>query len=443
MNQRNHLRGGVAMAGATALALALVACGSGGDQPSGDGDTQEITFLTHWGPDQVSELEDAAAAFTADRPDVEVTVQAVPFANLLSTLRTQGASPSGPTMASIYDLWLPELARDSLAAPMPEDVASEVQSGWPENLLGAASVDDQLYGIPNEVDLYALNYNTRLLEQAGIEEPPTNWDELVDDAAALTDEADGVQGFGVITNWDSGVVHPFLSLAASNDGHLLDDTGAPALTSPNVEATAALYEQLVDAGSINPDLSAANANTTGPYLDAFANGKTAMIIMANWWQSALKDAMGDDYQDVATAPIPVGPDGSGSSSISYSWMTIVNGNATDSQQQAAWEFLSWLNGPDSGEAGSSAMGDILMGMGILPSSNADVEAHAEELSDPFLATYVNGLPDATPFPTVLGGAAATQALQEQVEALVFGQVDAGTAMSQANDAVAAALAAAG
>lgn len=441
MQRRVRGRAGIAVAGGLAAVLMLGACGGSGGT-GGDG-TREISFLTHWGPDQVSQLEEAAAAFTEEHPDIRVTVQAVPFANLLSTLRTQGASPSGPTMASVYDLWLPELARDSLAAPMPESVTSEVQGNWPENLLGAASVDDTLYGIPNEVDLYALNYNTRLFEEAGIDEPPATWEELVSTASELTDETNGVQGFGMITNWDSGVVHPYLSLAASNGAHLLDGSGAPALTDPKMVATAELYQRLIRDGSIDPDLSAANANTTGPYLDAFANGRTGMIIMANWWQSALRDSMGDAYSDVATAPIPVGPDGSGPSSISYSWMTMVNGNASDEQQQAAWEFLAWLNGAESGADGSSAMGDILMGMGILPSSDSDVEAHGEELSDPFLATYVESMAEATPFPTVPGGAQATQAVQEQIEALAFGQVDAATAMTQADEGVAAALESAG
>jgi multiple sugar transport system substrate-binding protein len=164
--------------------------------------------------------------------------------------------------------------------------------------------------------------------------------------------------------------------------------------------------------------------------------------MANWWESALRDGMGDRFDDVATAPIPVGPSGDTSSSISYSWMTMVNGKASDARQQAAWEFLSYLNGPDSGESGSSAMADILLSMGILPTRASDLEAHAAQLETPFLSSYVSALEDATPFPTVLGGPAATDALQRQLEALINGQVDAKTAMENAARDVDAALKAA-
>jgi multiple sugar transport system substrate-binding protein len=413
-----------------AVALTAAGCSSGSDDGGDAGGAQKVTFLTHWGPDQVAMLEAAGDKFSEENPDITVEVQAVPFANLLSTLRTQGSSPDGPTIAGIYDAWLPELVRDQLAAPAPDDVASEVTENWPEAVSGPASSDGDVYGVPNEVDLYQLNYNKALFEKAGLSEPPADWDALREDAEALS--GGGSQGIGFITGWNSGVVHPFLSLLASNGGTFLNEEGtASNLTSKEAIETAELYESLVKSGATDPAMSAANANTTGPYLDSFVNAKTGMIIMANWWQSSLKDGMGDAFEDVATAPIPVGPSGSESSSISYSWMTMVNGKADDAKQKAAWEFLSWLNGPDSGESGSSAMADILVSMGILPSRASDVEAHSDALASPFLSSYVSALDTATPFPTVLGAPAATDALQRQLEALLNGQVDAKTAMENA------------
>src|SRR5690242_245975 len=85
-----------------ALSMALSACSGGGSGSSADGNVT-LTYLTHWGPDQVKQLNDVAAAFHKDNPKITIKVQAVPFANLLSTLQTQGSSPNGPTIASIYD----------------------------------------------------------------------------------------------------------------------------------------------------------------------------------------------------------------------------------------------------------------------------------------------------------------------------------------------------
>lgn len=395
----------------------------------GDG-TVEISYLTHWPPEQVAALESAIERFQEQEPGVEIEVRAVPFGNLLSTLRAQAASPAGPTITSIYDLWLPELVRDGIAAPLPEADRGALESGWPSNLLQAASVDGEPYGYPNEVNTYALNYRTDVFEEAGVDAPPADWDELLQAAEAIVESGAAEQGFGLINSWPAGVVHPWLSLVASNGGDLIVD-GAPAIDSPEASAVVELYQQLVDEGLTDPALGTADATTAGPYLEHFANGNTGMIIMANWWQSALQDAMGDEFDNVATAPVPVGPSGDSPHGVSYSWLTIVNDNASDAEKEAAWRFLAWLNGPDSGEDGSSAMGDLLMSMGILPSRTSDLETHAAELDTPFLSTYVEGIPDASPFPIILGGEEMTNALQERLENVMFGQLDAGEAVAEA------------
>jgi multiple sugar transport system substrate-binding protein len=127
----------------------------------------------------------------------------------------------------------------------------------------------------------------------------------------------------------------------------------------------------------------------------------------------------------------VGPSGDKARSISYSWMTVVNAQASAEEQEAAWKFLSWLNGPDSGENGASAMGEILMAMGILPSRTSDGEAFADRLNEPFLEGYTKTLADAKPFPVVLGGQEFSESLQQTLEALQFGQVSAADAQANA------------
>jgi multiple sugar transport system substrate-binding protein len=395
----------------------------------------KISYLTHWAPETVALLEEAAKEYAKTNPDVSVTVRAVPFGDLLTTLRSQGGGADGATIAGIYDLWLPELARDKLVAPAPETVATEVKGAWPAGVVSAASVGGTLYGIPNEIDVYALNYNKALFAEAGISAPPKTWDEFKDAAAKLTKKDAGQQGFGMINSWAAGVVHPFSSLLVSNGGDLVAD-GKPMLDSKAAGETFQLYEDLIKAGSSDPAMATADANTTGPFLDNFVSGKTGMIIMANWWESALKTGMGDKFSNIATAPIPVGPSGDKPRSISYSWMTVVNAGAGEAEQKAAWDFLAWLNGTKSGPNGASAMANILMSMGILPSRTSDIDAFKDKLGSEFLAGYVSVLADAKPFPVVLGGQEFSESLQQTIEALQYDQVSAKDAQTNAQaDAV--------
>ncbi len=393
-------------------------------------DAVNISYLTHWSPETVALLETAAKEYAKTNPDVTVTVRAVPFGDLLTTLRSQGGGADGATIAGIYDLWLPELARDKLVAPAPEAVAADVKASWPAGIVSAASVGGTLYGIPNEIDVYALNYNKALFKEAGIAAAPKTWDEFKDAAAKLTKKDAGQQGFGMINSWAAGVVHPFASLLVSNGGDLVVD-GKPALDSKQAGETFQLYEDLIKSGASDPAMATADANTTGPFLDNFVSGKTGMIIMANWWESALKGGMGDKFADIATAPIPVGPSGDKPRAISYSWMTVVNAGAGEAEQKAAWDFLAWLNSPKSGENGGSAMAGILMSMGILPSRSSDVEAYKDKLGSEFLAGYVSVLADAKPFPVVLGGQEFSESLQQTLEALQYGKVSAKDAQANA------------
>jgi multiple sugar transport system substrate-binding protein len=391
----------------------------------------DVSFLTHWAPDTVAKLEAAAATYTQAHPDTKITVRAVPFGDLLTTLRTSGGGAGGATIAGIYDAWLPDLAKDQLVAAVPDAIAADTKANWPAGVIGAASIGGVLYGIPNEIDVYALNYNKKLFAEAGIAEAPKTWDEFLAAAEKLTDKSKGQQGFGLINSWAAGVLHPFSSLLVSNGGDLVVD-GKPVLDSEAAKQTFELYEKLIKSGYSDPAMATADANTTGPFLDSFVSGKTGMIIMANWWESALKAGMGDNFADIATAPIPVGPSGDTARSISYSWMTVVNAKASAEEQAAAWDFLNWLNGPESGPNGASAMGDILMSMGILPSRTSDGTAFADRLSsDPFLKGYTETLASAKGFPVVLGGQEFSESLQKTLEAIQFGQLSAADAQATA------------
>jgi len=414
-----------------ALALkCAVAAGLSLIPATGWAQSVNISYLTHWSPETVALLETAATEYAKTNPDVAITVRAVPFGDLLTTLRSQGGSAEGATIAGIYDLWLPELVRDKLASPAPEAVVGEVKDAWPAGIVSAASVGGTLYGIPNEIDLYALNYNKALFQEAGISAPPKTWDELKDAAQKLTKKDAGQQGFGMINSWAAGVVHPFASLLVSNGGDLVVN-GKPALDTKQAGETFQLYEDLIKSGASDPAMATADANTTGPFLDNFVSGKTGMIIMANWWESALKGGMGDKFANIVTAPIPVGPSGDKPRSISYSWMTVVNAGAGEAEQKAAWDFLAWLNSPKSGQNGGSAMAGILMSMGILPSRTSDVDAYKDKLGSEFLSGYVNTLADAKPFPVVLGGQEFSESLQQTLEALQYGQVSAKDAQANA------------
>jgi multiple sugar transport system substrate-binding protein len=415
-----RLRAGRAASAALAASLLVVAGGGAAfGKAHRAAPTVNISYLTLWPPPQVKIFQSAVNRYEQLHPNVHIQIRAVPFGDLLSTITTDALSSSAPTIDDIYDLWLPQLVQAGILAPAPTLYARDVRANYAASLVLSTMSGGKVYGYPNEVDDYELDYNIALFHKAGIASPPRTWAQLVQDAVKLRHVTR--QGFSVITSWNSGVVHPWLALVQSDGGRLLTSTEHPLMTSPASVAALNLYETLIRDKATIPSLDAANASTTGPYLNNFVNGQSAMIIMADWWESDLESAMGANFKNVGVAPIPVGPNGNGSHTVYYSWESVVNGHATPAQQAAAWSFLKWVDSPASGTGGSSAMGNLLVSEGILPSRTSDIGAHSAQLNTPFMKPYVEGLKTAYPFPIVLDGVQLTNDVQTGIEAMEFGQ----------------------
>ena len=409
--------------------------GSGGGGSSGGGSGSPVTLriLAHWDAGNTDALLEKAAEYKSVNPNVTIQVDTVPFGELLKRITVSNLSEGGPDIYHIYNAWLPELTGSNSIVPVPEPYLSDINAAYGSNIVASVSYGDQVYGYPTELTGYALNYNKRLFEEANLPGPPKTWDELLDYAQRLTKKENGQtvqQGFGVIIGWDSGVVHPWLTLLQSNGGKFLsDDLSKTELDSPQALEALDLYRKLVEPGATNPEMGLSNASTTGPYMNNFELGKTAMIIMANWWKGSLEATMGDRFQDVATAPIPIGPSGSESVSLFYSWLYAVS--AYSKQQDEAWKFLQWLNAPKA-EGQSSRQGDWLMAQGIIPSRLSDQEAHEASLGgDPFMKTYVDLLRNARSFPVVPGAAEMTSTLQGYIEQVVYSRTTPADALKGA------------
>jgi len=411
-SQPQQSNGAAATAAATSAATAT---------PTDTKEKKTVRILAHWDGPNADSYKKYIDEYEKLNPNVHIELQTVPFGDLLKKITTSRLSNDGPDIFHIYSAWLPELTGGKALAQAPQAYGDDIKQGYGANIVESVTTDGQIYGYPTELTLYALNYNKKMFEEAGIKEPPKTWDELLDAAKKLSKSEGGKvtqQGFGVITSWDSGVLHPWMTLLQSNGGSLLSEGNKKAaFNSKEGLETLDLYKKMIDGKMLNPEMSLANASTTGPYMNNFELGKTGMIIMANWWKGALESTMKENFKNVGTAPIPVGPSGSKPTSLFYTWLFSVS--AQSKNQEEAWKFLQWVNGAQA-EGKSSRQGDWLMGMGIIPSRGSDQTAHKAELQDdPFLKTYVELLKDAKTFPIVKGGAQVTSAMQKQIEKAIF------------------------
>ncbi|MFO7321510.1 MAG: sugar ABC transporter substrate-binding protein [Chloroflexota bacterium] len=389
------------------------------------GAQEEITLrvLTHWGeeivlPGQLAMIE----AYEAANPGVKIELETVPFNDLLTKIITGQTAGTNPDIFHLYNLWLPEFTRSGLLAVPPQEVVDAIVANTSPGIVEGVSAGGQVWGWPTEVNTYLLIYNKRLLEEAGYSEPPQNWEELREMAAAMTvtDDTGAITqaGFAVWPGWDSGIVHPFASLLMSNGGrYLTEDLSATAFNSPEGLETLQLYADLLADGSL--DISVPSGE--------FVNGRVGMTIMANWWRATLRAAEAIDYDtEVGVAPIPVGPSGSETATMSYNWLWSVA--STSEHPEVAWDFIQWMNTPPA-EGEPSPMGDYLVhSLGAIPSMIYDQEAFSEELGDHFLAPFVASTAYAVPEPIAAGGQEVKTKLQAEIEAVLSGMQDPASAL---------------
>ncbi len=439
MTQKNLLNGKVSrrtlVKGAAAAPVALGV--ARGYSSAAAQDKIKLTVLTHWGQAaQKDPLEAIFKVYTDANPNVEIELQTVQFADLLTRITTGALGGETTDIVHIYNLWLPDLATSILAAP-PEAIASDVNASYAGGTVAGASYSDQVWGYPTEVNVYQLVYNKKMLDAAGVT-APTTLAEMRDAAKAATIMDGDTQtqaGWLFQATWDSGVVHPFTSLLWSNNGEYV-----------NEDHTEVLFNQQpgVDVLQVESDIFADGSAMTGVPEDGdFEAGHAAMTIMANWWGAQLK-ASDLGMENVGVGPIPIGEGGT-PTALQYEWLWAVNNGSKNID--AAWQFLSWLNTPAVSDASptalaaSSPMGDFLTSaLNAIPGRTSDQEAHEDVLSDPFVAPFVAALATAQTEAIIPGAQEIKSSLQTQIESAWYGQTDPQTALNTAADEANAILA---
>jgi multiple sugar transport system substrate-binding protein len=251
-----------------------------------------VEILHYFGlEDQQKALSEVVTAFQQRNPDIKIQLTLVPFGELLSrTLQT--AAVRRPSAITALDN--PDVLRAAKAGVLADIFPSLSQfPDWKNTYDEAKRVVSEgncVYGIPIGSNSVALYYNKKMFSDAGIQEPPKTWDELVQLAKKLTKApAYGIAFPAINTEDCTGTWEAFLW---SNRGSLLD------LTSDKAKQALKLWVDLVKNGSASRDV----VNWSGgDVADQFIGGRAAMMVSGPWMLPAVKRS-GLDYGIV---PIPV------------------------------------------------------------------------------------------------------------------------------------------
>ena len=309
----------------------------GGSTGSGEDGAVTLRMWAHRSKSFNQALRDAAAAYEAENPDVTIELETFAYDDYIQTLQTALPAGNEADILHMFGTWT--CTYGDFLQPVPSDVVTlaDAQERFYPGPLGGYVCDDTLYGLPQEsnVEYGATLVNTTMADAAGTSTDGwATWDELVADAADVTEIQDGViTRAGYHFTAGDGLAHSFLSLILQAGGSFLNEDGtAFTFATPEGEAALTQLKEVVDAQALDPVLFNDESNWVG---DCYFTELCAMGLVGPW---AVAD-YAEDYPELVTntvyAKLP--PLESSEAFVADSGWGLTVSNTTPTAD-VAWDF---------------------------------------------------------------------------------------------------------
>lgn len=267
MKYTKTIRAGALLAG---LSLAAAGCGFGGGDDGGD-TAGTINLLVPSYSDGTQALwEGIIDDFEQENGSVKVNLEVQSWDNINDVVRTKVQSNEAPDLLNI-DAFAGFASDDLLYTA--EDIASpetldDMQDSFKEN----ASIDGTQYGLPLFASSRTLFANTDLMEEAGVDQVPTTWDELMDASQAISDLGGGVSGYGMPLGSEEAQAET--SIWNFGAGGSWGDAESLTIDTPEAQEAVSFMQSMIDEG-VTQDNPGATDRT--PLLNVFIQGKIGFI----------------------------------------------------------------------------------------------------------------------------------------------------------------------
>ena len=343
---RRSMLGGTA---AIAVAATLAACSKGSSGSDGAGGVYFLNFK----PESEQAFKDIAAAYTK-KTGVNVKVVTAASGTYEQTLKSEVAKSNPPTLFNLngpvgYGNWK-EYASDLSDADFTKQMT--------DASLALKGDEDKVVGVPLAIEGYGIIYNAAILKKyfamegakATAVDQIKGFDklkEVVEDMQAKKADL-GIDGVFASTSlapgedwrWQTHLANYPVFYEYRDDK--VDDLKEIKLTySDN-------YKQIFDLYLANSTVSPteATAKQVTDSMSEFALGKAAMIQNGNWAWSQIAKVDGNSVkeEDIHFLPIYIGVKGEEKAGIAIgteNYLTV-NSQATEANQKATRDFLTWL-----------------------------------------------------------------------------------------------------
>ncbi|MCB0163955.1 MAG: sugar ABC transporter substrate-binding protein [Anaerolineae bacterium] len=416
--------------------------------PSGEPVTLDYWL---WQANQQPAYQACADAFTAENPNITIQISQLNWPDYWPNLQTAFASGTAPDVFTDHLAFYPTFAsKDLLLDIQPLVERDNVDTGI--YLPGLADLwvrDGKRYGLPKDWDTIAIVYNQDMLDAAGVTLDEVNtmtwnpedggtFEEVI---AKLTLDSEGHNGLDPDFNKDDVVQYGYTFFSDTGNGTAYGQQQWSYLVVANggkyideLYGTQYYYNQPEFIEAI--DWVSRMMNETHyavPYSDIkslggsslFQAGKVAMISDGSWMISFY----GQDTFPTGYARLPEGPAGRKSM---FNGLTDGIWSGTEHPGEA-WEWVKFLASPECakifGEAGVAFPAQeeaVDIALSTMQEAGADVSAFTEQATEED-GTFLYPLTDNAP--------EISDIMNETMDAIFLGYVDAESGLTDANEQV--------
>ncbi|EKV03611.1 carbohydrate ABC transporter substrate-binding protein, CUT1 family [Leptolyngbya sp. PCC 7375] len=357
--QRRHFLARMASGAAAGVLVAIAGCG-GGNEQSGK---QEVEFWTmQLQPKFTDYFDQLIADFETANPDVDVVWIDVPWADMQSKILTAVSAGTAPDVVNLNPDFASQLASRNAWLPLDEQLTSEEQAVYLPKIWKATTLRGTSFGFPWYLTTRVTLFNTDLMEQAGIDEPPSTYAELAD-AARQIKETTGKYAFFIsfVPEDAADVLQSFIQMGVP----LVDDAGNAAFNTPEGKAVFQFWTDLYQ-----QDLLPREVLTQGHRraIELYQAGETVFLASG----AEALDNIANNAPDIAaatqTAPQITGSTGK----KNVAAMNLVVSHSTD-VPEAAVKFAMYVTNNDNQLSFAQAAN-------VLPSTAAAIDGTLTDAS---------------------------------------------------------------
>lgn len=291
--------------------------------------------VTFWGRPDQSSLDIIVDTYNKSQDQVEVQLNIIPSALIMSKLSASIAANSQPDIVAIDVSFFPELSLSGQLVDLTDKVASmEYMNQLAGSLKSIGSYNGHIYGVPFAAESSFLYYNKKLFRQAGLDpnQPPETLQELREYAEKITRLGEGRYGYAIPGTCSGCLAFTFLPYLWANGGDIISADGKRSVVNSEAnKRTLRFFHQMFKDGLIDP-ASKVDSNLN----DSFASGKVGMVGSGAFTFKVFKNNYPDVEYGVAYYPGEKKGD----------WASFAGGDAFalpvgGKHQQEAIDFINW------------------------------------------------------------------------------------------------------